>query len=261
MEQIKSRIYGKADQPVLVYLPGLHGDWTLVGSFRAALRDRVCFVEFTYPRQAWRCLDEYAAAVTAELQRYQITRAWILAESFSSLVAWSMIRHAPSRIEGVILAGGFVRYPYPRLVSLARQINRNIPMFGLRMFLKLYATYAVFRHRSAPETLRDVSEFVARRSELMDREAICGRYDFIEQADFRQTAEEFAGPIYQLYGFVDPIVPWLPVRRWLRQYCKSHRQSRMIWTADHNVLGTAPQKCAEQILQWIGESANSRSRA
>jgi len=167
MEQIKSRIYGRPDQPVLVYLPGLHGDWTLVGSFRSALQESVCFVEFTYPRQSWRSLDEYATAVIEVLRAHQITRAWILAESFSSLVAWSMIPHAPALVQGVILAGGFVRYPYPMLVSLARQINRNIPMFGLRMFLKFYATYAVFRHRAAPETLHDVHEFVARRSELI----------------------------------------------------------------------------------------------
>ena len=251
LEQVQSRIYGPADQPVLVYLPGLHGDWTLVGSFRAALRARVRFVEFTYPRQVWRSLEDYACAICETLRAYEISSAWLLAESFGSQVAWSVIRRDPTLVKGVILAGGFVRYPYPALVTMARWINRNIPMSGLRLFLRFYASYARFRHRSAPETLRDVAEFVTRRSQPLDRETICGRYDLIAQADFREAVRQFERPVYHLYGFVDPIVPWFAVRRWLRQHCKLHRGSRMIWSADHNVLGTAPQESADQVVEWI----------
>ncbi len=42
-EPIQIRIHGDAARPVLVYLPGLHGDWTLVSSFRAAVAGRVRF--------------------------------------------------------------------------------------------------------------------------------------------------------------------------------------------------------------------------
>ena len=53
-EKIELRIYGDASLPTLVYLPGMHGDWTLIGGFRAALVGRVRFVEMTPPtRFAW----------------------------------------------------------------------------------------------------------------------------------------------------------------------------------------------------------------
>jgi hypothetical protein len=32
------RVHGDANRATLVYLPGVHGDWTLVGAFRRALR-------------------------------------------------------------------------------------------------------------------------------------------------------------------------------------------------------------------------------
>ena len=49
-EELQLRIHGEASLPTLIYLPGLHGDWTLIGGFRHALGGRVRFVEVTYPR-------------------------------------------------------------------------------------------------------------------------------------------------------------------------------------------------------------------
>src|SRR5438876_7314022 len=90
-EHLQIRIHGDASLPTLIYLPGLHGDWTLVTSFRLAIAGRVRFVEFTYPRTLTWSLDDYAAAVAAELHANGIERGWLLAESFSSQVAWTLI--------------------------------------------------------------------------------------------------------------------------------------------------------------------------
>lgn len=38
---IELRIHWPESAPTLIYLPGLHGDWTLVGGFRQALAGRV----------------------------------------------------------------------------------------------------------------------------------------------------------------------------------------------------------------------------
>src|SRR2546423_13726268 len=40
-EQIQLRIHGDPIKRTLIYLPGMHGDWTLVSSFRAAVGDQV----------------------------------------------------------------------------------------------------------------------------------------------------------------------------------------------------------------------------
>jgi len=88
------RVYGAEPRPVLVYLPGLHGDSTLVQSFRAAVLANVRFVEVVYPRTSTWLLADYAQAVLDGLSERGITRAWLLAESFSSQVAWEMLRRA-----------------------------------------------------------------------------------------------------------------------------------------------------------------------
>src|SRR5258708_12593168 len=86
IEELQLRIHGSDSLPTLVYLPGLHGDWTLIGRFRNALAGRVRFVEVTYPRTLTWSLDDYAAGVETELSRRGVTRGWFLAESFTSQV-------------------------------------------------------------------------------------------------------------------------------------------------------------------------------
>ena len=81
-EKLEMRIYGDRSLPTLIYLPGLHGDWTLVGSFRRALAGRVRFVEVTYPRTLDWSLDDYARGVETALAEQGIARGWLLGESF-----------------------------------------------------------------------------------------------------------------------------------------------------------------------------------
>jgi hypothetical protein len=46
-------------------------------------------------------------------------------------------------------------------------------------------------------------------------------------------------------------VPWPLVHPWLKKHCGGFRERRIIFNADHNVLGTAPQQSADQIMNWI----------
>lgn len=259
-DQIEIRVHRAADRGTLIYLPGLHGDWTLVSSFRAALSGRICFVEITYPRTTAWSLADYATAVTQALRDQGITSGWLLGESFGSQVAWTILEQANGQMtdglpafhaEGLILAGGFVRYPADWRVQVAKRLNRAVPMRLLKAFCLGYAQYAKLRHRHAPETLASVAEFVRRRGEEADRQAILHRYDLILRYDARPVAQHTRLPVHQLAGFFDPIVPWIFVRRWLKQHCSAYRGWRLIWRADHNVLGTAPQVSAEQVLAWM----------
>jgi pimeloyl-ACP methyl ester carboxylesterase len=256
--ELQVRVHGAGNKPTLIYLPGLHGDWTLVGSFRAAVAGRVRFVEFTYPRtQTW-SLREHAEAILTALKNNGVNEGWILAESFGSVLAWTVLELVEERgfhVQGLILAGGFVRYPVMGLVGFAKRINERIPMWLVGLLCRIYARYAQFRHRHAPETLAEVNEFLRRRIEPEDRRAFCHRYTLIRQSDARKVAAEACVPIYQLCGFFDPIVPWPFVRAWLKRECANCRGWKMIWNADHNVLGTAPKAAAEQVLNWMNASA------
>jgi pimeloyl-ACP methyl ester carboxylesterase len=211
-------------------------------------------VEFTYPCLPSWTLDDYAKAVVESLASKGITRGWILAESFSSQVAWTILQRAESNSLfeplGLILAGGFVRHPAIFGVHCFHAAHRLMPWWLFRILLKFYAQYARLRHRRAPETLASIAEFVERRTES-DRAAIASRYPLIARNDPRRIARETAVPVFALSGFFDPIVPWPFVIPWLQRHCATFRGGRIIFNADHNVLGTAPRKAADQILQWI----------
>src|SRR5262245_17227729 len=109
-EELQLRIHNPDAQPTLVYLPGLHGDWTLIGGFREALGKRARFIEITYPRTLTWSLEDYAAAVEDYLARAGVGQAWLLGESFGSQVVWPMLKGKQLHVQGVIFAGGFARH-------------------------------------------------------------------------------------------------------------------------------------------------------
>lgn len=258
-EELQIRLYGNSELPALIYLPGLHGDWTLVGSFRRALKDRVHFVEFTYPRSlTWR-INDYRDAIENALLQHNITRGWLLAESFGSQPAWPFLERNSAagkgtfQVDGLILAGGFVKHPWRWGPGALRWIGRMTPMWLYHVELKIYAWYSRFRHRHAPEVLETIPEFLSRRT-VLDRQAMQQRLTLLDDYDPRDVARQTRTPIYYLAGAVDPLVPWPLVRRWLRKNCAAYRGGKTLWLADHNVLATSPNRAAELVLKWMRES-------
>src|SRR5437763_6939118 len=120
-EKVKLRVHGNPSQPTLVYLPGLHGNWTLIGGFRKALAGRVRFVEAWYPSSLKWSLEDYAAGIEAALLEHGITHGWLLGESFGSQVVWPVLARKIFQVEGLILAGGFVRHPVRWAVRFAER--------------------------------------------------------------------------------------------------------------------------------------------
>jgi hypothetical protein len=250
-EELRIRVYGTPEQKTLVYLPGLHGDWTLIPAFRKALRERVRFAEITYPRTLTWSLSDYAENVQLKLAELGITGGWILGESFSSQVVWPLLQQNRLKAEGVILAGGFVRHPVRLGVRMAERFAGGISLTLLTRILFGYAKIARFRFRNAPEIASSIDEFIARRTEL-DRQAAKHRLHLIAENDPCAIVQQTQVPVYALSGLLDPIVPWFLIRPWLRRNCGALKEYRIIGWADHNVLGTAPEKSAEQILKWMG---------
>ncbi|MEY2411246.1 MAG: hypothetical protein QOF48_3916 [Verrucomicrobiota bacterium] len=240
----------------ILFLPGLHGDATLVGPFRRALGGRARLLEATYPQRKDWVLTDYAHAVEEQSVTHHAQKVWVLAESFSSQVAWTMIERvldgaSPLRIEGLILAGGFVRHPWPWGVHLAHGASCAVPRWLLNRLCRWYGR-SVCRAKSGDvEILGEMAEFVRRRAASGDRPAITSRYPLIAQADLRSVARRAAVPVFHLSGAIDPIVPWWIVRPWLEKHCPGFRGSRIVPRTVHNVLLGAPAESASQILEWI----------
>lgn len=257
-EILQVRVFGDASQPTLVYLPGLHGDWTLVTSFREAMRARVRFVEMTYPRTLEWSIEDYTSAISNALAERGITRGWLLGESFGSQLVWPLIERSVARrgmhVEGVVLSAGFVKHPWTAGPKFLSTIGKAIPTPLYRGLLKVYSVYARWRHRHAPETMANIKEFVLRRTPL-DREAMRWRLKLLEDYDPRPVASRTRVPVHYLAGLVDPLVPWFLVRRWLRRNCPGYRGGKLFIFADHNVLGTRPADAAEKTLEWMRAAA------
>jgi len=250
-EQLQVRVSGAANLPALVYCPGLHGDWTLIGGFKKALRERCRLVELTYPRTLAWSLADYAAAIETALAERGITEGWLLGESFGSQVVWALLAQGKFQVKGVILAGGFGRYPIRWCVRLAHRILGGLSLRLITSMLFGYAKIARYRFRNSPETVANFREFVDRRTEL-DRQAAQHRLSLIALNDPSAIVRLAQPPVYAVSGGIDPIVPWVFTRPWLNRYCAALREYRIIWTADHNVLGTAPERSATQVLRWMG---------
>jgi pimeloyl-ACP methyl ester carboxylesterase len=132
-----------------------------------------------------------------------------------------------------------------------------MPFSALRAWLLLYFTYARLRHRNAPSTFMSIDEFIARRTPL-DQRASAHRLSLIATADFRSQVCQTQLPVFHITGVLDPLVPALPVRRWLKRHCPGYRCGITLPRSDHNVLGTAPVVAADTILNWIANSGDAR---
>jgi pimeloyl-ACP methyl ester carboxylesterase len=252
-EELQIRIHGPDTLPTLVYLPGLHGDWTLISRFRKALAGRVRFVEITYPRTLTWSLEDYATGVETELARHGVTRGWLLAESFSSQVLWPLLARKKFQAQGVILAGGFVRHPINWGVRLAEFLCGAISLGLLTRILFGYARIARLRNRHSPETRAALDEFLARRTRL-DQQAAKHRLHLLARNNPCEIARNVDVPLYAITGLVDPIVPWPWVRKWLTKNCPALKEYQIIRRSDHNVLGNASEKAAELVIRWMNAS-------
>lgn len=256
-EELQTRVFGDASLPALIYLPGLHGDRTLVGSFRAALKGRVRFVEITYPRTLTWTIEDYAAEIEKALLRCGIEHVWLLGESFGSQPAWGLVARSACgsqfKVDGLILAAGFVRHPIPWGASFLRRVGSLFPQTLHRLTMGIFAWYRCLFHGLTPEARENSREFMARRTPL-DRKAMSHRLDLISSYDPRPIARDCRIPIFYLAGMIDLLVPWPRVRRWLRRNCPGYRGGRTILFADHNVLASASRTSAEQVLKWIASA-------
>jgi pimeloyl-ACP methyl ester carboxylesterase len=135
-------------------------------------------------------------------------------------------------------------------VRLAEKLTGRISTGLFARIVFGYAKIARFRYRRSPETLANIDEFITRRTDF-DRRAAQHRLHLIAQYDPRPIASQTKLPVFGLSGILDPIVPWPFTRRWLRKNCLPLRDYKIIRSADHNVLSTAPKEAAQQVLEWM----------
>ena len=203
------RIQGPASAETLIYLPGVHGDWTLIGGFSRALAESVRLVQITYPRTLSWSLADYAHNIENTLAEHGISTGWLLGESFGSQIVWEMVSAERFRTKGVILAGGFARHPVPLMASLAAGLVGRSSFKLLTSLFRGYVRVSRARFRRSPEILAGLTEFLARRTRS-DCLALQHRLALVAGNDPRCKARGATIPVFALTGFWDPIVPGTP---------------------------------------------------
>lgn len=247
---LRCRVHGPDAAPTLVYLPGIHGDWTLIGRLRQRFLPAVRWIEFTYPRDPAWTLNDYASGIRTLLEERGIHRAWVLAESFGSQVAWPLLADPAAFVaQGLILAGGFGAYPSALLLRLGRWVAGVLPLAAWRAPLQVYAWVGRKRIGPHPELAPDLEEFLQRRTPE-DLRAVQHRMTLIAGNHPEPLAQKVRCPTYYLTGLMDPIVPWPTVPRWLRRHCPGFAGWRIVPCSDHAVLVNATSASAIWIRRW-----------
>jgi pimeloyl-ACP methyl ester carboxylesterase len=249
-EQVEMRIHSPERDPTLVYLPGMHGDGTLIGNFRKAIAGRVRFIEAAYPDTLTWSLDDHAVAVEDALRENGVSHAWLLGESFGSQVVWPIVSRRQFQIDGVILAGGFVRHPARWAANLSGWCGGQIPLKVIKTLLMGYAKLAPWRFRRDPQTTASIQQYIDRLTDAK-RKAVAHRLHLVGHSDPCPVTRCVEIPVFALAGFWDPIVPWFLASPWLKGNCPALRDYKILWHADHNVLGTAADASAEVVLKWM----------
>jgi pimeloyl-ACP methyl ester carboxylesterase len=236
----------------LVLLPGLDGTGLLFQPLLEALASRVRSKVIAYPGSESLSLSELARLVVKQLPSGQSV---VLAESFSGLVALTLLTEVASRVRSVIFVGAFAEPPRPFLLRLAPVVSgsaallRSMPSFVLRQYcLGKDATAAQLN--LLREALAAVSPKV-----LAQRLSLIGA-----RHSFGKT--RFNVPAYYISASEDRLVP-ASCARWFEERFASCGMEEL--HGPHFLLQARPRESAELITRIVqkltadGAAARSES--
>lgn len=249
---------GDPNAPPILYLPGVHGDWTPQVRARPILTRDFHFVETAYPRIENWSIDDYARALKELLDGLGIESAHIVGESFGSLVAWQFGIANPERVRSFTLVGGFSRPPRFRLATAAAAALKSLPTKLLESAIDLYIAgkAAVGEHRETFES----GAYPATRTRR-GRRATANRMTIIQESEFRDQLKEIQFPVRYLGGARDILVPVRREIATLLAHLPPHCdfQSELVAGAPHAVIASHPEQTVEHISRWVRETEDKRA--
>lgn len=220
--------------PRLLLLPGLDGTGQLFEPFCAALPAAIRTEVVTYPADKTLSLAEHAHIVT---RRIDGTPTILLAESFSGLVALTLLNMPSHRVAGVIFCASFAEPPRPLLLPLATRVPyaghmiQRPPELLLRLFcLGLSASPVQCRR------LRDILKQVP-PAVLRHRLALIG-----QRHDFGQGT--VGVPCYFLQATQDRLIPRRAADWFARRF---ERFTLEPVDGPHFLLQAHPSDCAQRV--------------
>lgn len=222
--------------PTLVLLPGLDGTGDLFRRLLGALSPRVSAQVISYPRHER--LDYGQLADFVEARIAQTSPVVVLGESFSGPVAVTLAERQPARIKGLILAGTFLRSPWPRALirTAARFYTGKVPAGPLLYFLR-----GAHRDDSFDREVSNVKK-------TLDHRTIAHRLQSVADAACEPDFNAVSCPVLILHGRQDRLVSASPIAA-----AASRKPDRQIELFDcaHMVLQIKPQEAAQTIQRFV----------
>ncbi len=243
---------GDRNAPPILYLPGVHGDWTPQLAARPLLSRDFRFIETAYPRIETWSIDDFAQALKNLLDDLGIESAHIVGESFGSLVMWQFGIANPERVRSFTLVGGFSRPPRFRVAAAAAAALKSLPTSLLESAIDLYVA-----GRSALGEDResfDIGAYPAART-LQGRRATAKRMSIIQASDFTAQLQEIKFPVRYLGATNDIVVPVRREIATLLAHLPPHCdfQSELVAGAPHAMIASHAKQTVEHLSRWVRE--------
>jgi 3-oxoadipate enol-lactonase len=243
---------GDPSSPAILFLPGVHGDWTPQTRARSELIQDFHLVETAYPRVKHWAIADFARSLNALLDHLGIESAHIVGESFGSLVGWQFGVEYPDRVKSFTLLGGFSRPPRFRVAAAAATALKRLPTGVLESGIDLYVAgkSVIGEHREKFDT----GAYPATRTPS-GRLATANRMSIIQATDFREHLAKIDFPVRYLGGANDIVVP---VRREISTLMEHlppecEFQGELIKGAPHPIIASHPEQTAQQLSHWVHE--------
>jgi pimeloyl-ACP methyl ester carboxylesterase len=230
----------------LILLPGLDGTGDLFAPFLSALPSRLAICVIDYPQQAL-SLDELVEHVRNRLPEGSIV---LLAESFSGLLALTLLSRLQRPVKGVIFCASFATSPRPWLVRIAKR--HPIPRLLLLLATDPLLKYSCLGPQASAAQIKLLRETLRK----VEPKTISHRLDLIDR--FRPPLHKpLHLPCYYLQGSDDRLVPVRAADWFSRNFSPFHLRRL---AGPHFLLQANPRNCAAtvvSILERLNEAGGS----
>ncbi|VXC67572.1 Alpha/beta hydrolase [Pseudomonas sp. 8Z] len=222
----------------LVLLPGMNGSSALFSPLLDALTGFDCMVLNLPPQGP----QDYHSLSEALYPQLGSTPFVLLAESFSSPLAYQLALRQPTGLRGVIFAASFLTRP-----NAALPLLRHLPM-PLTFATRPWLLRALCLGKAADE---EALQGVQREIRRLDQKLLHARLATLASLQAPTLALDL--PSLHLWPQQDRLVASAAAER-LPQFCRDIRQMRL--DGPHFILQTQPEVCAKAIVEFI-EAASS----
>ncbi len=251
-DELLYRVSGEEHATPVVYLPGVHGDWTPQAAAGPILAERFRLVEVTYPKKPHWSIGDYMNAVVSLFDRLEIDSAHVIAESFGSLVGWELGLEHPSRVRSMMIVGGFCQPPGPPKVLLAKWGLSLLPTEVFERGVNAYVSIRKLQGKLVRPEMEVDLPYAAVRTDL-GLSATIQRFELLGRMDFRHQLHDLRIPVRYIGGEKDLIVP---VKREIETLAEilaeeAGFESRLIPGAPHMIIASHAEETAGQLVDWI----------